>query len=131
MQYVDPVVNVIYGTIGMVWGVFVKRPMMHLYLHGFPWQGRPSQDVCSQLTTVEAAFWKDPEHPERIVTCEELIQRRFDSLALSLTICCYFGVLLSFVGCVMFRWCILRPLGSELVRLIKSLRDPGGQKDKR
>ena len=92
------------------------RPLELLYTKGYPlWQGRPSADICSQLTNVEASFWAQPQNIE---TCDSLIQKRFNSFFITVGILLYFGAIGTIVGCQFFRWFVLRPLGSEIRRIM-------------
>ena len=61
-----------------------------IYGFGF-WEGRSGEDICSQLTNVDSAFWK--ENPS---VCVDILDKKFGSFALSLGILVYFILLITF-----------------------------------
>jgi hypothetical protein len=81
-------------------------PLHVLYRHGPAllgvgfWEGRPTEDVCAAITGVDSRFWA--MHRD---ACVQLIDRKFQSFALTLTVLLYFA----FVACI-FLTCLVRSL---------------------
>lgn len=89
--------------------VLVGNPIFYVYLHGPSWMGgwksRPEEDICAQLTSVEADFWyKNPSQ------CTDLIFRDFHAIYAVVQLVLYLWLLFQLMQTCMFRYLIFRPL---------------------
>lgn len=72
-----------------LWNIFLKYPVAILYFYGPSclggWKGLDAGEVCAHLTGVKADFWL--KHPD---TCNDLLQRHFDSFYFTVCVVSYF-----------------------------------------
>ena len=72
-----------------LWNLLLKYPIAVLYLYGPAWlggwNGQNMTDICAQLTGVKSDFWL--RHPD---TCQELLERQFESYYLTMCVGAYF-----------------------------------------
>ena len=89
--------------------VLVGSPIFYVYLHGPSWMGgwksRPEEDICAQLTSVEADFWY--KHP---LQCTDLIFRDFHAIYAVVQLVLYLWLLFQLMQTCMLRYLIFRPL---------------------
>jgi hypothetical protein len=68
-----------FGIVGVVMQHLIKRPCEVIFRNApgaiGGWEGRSSEDICSQMTGTKAEFWKG----DNMITCMDMIQRRFES----------------------------------------------------
>lgn len=67
------------GVIGVIMQHLIKHPCEVIFRNAPAvlggWEGRSSEDICSQMTGTKAEFWKG----DNMITCNDMIQRRFES----------------------------------------------------
>ena len=62
-------------------------PLRILYFNGPAWsgwgfwEGRPPDDICAELTHVDARHWRD-DHPAGPDACADLLDRKFSAFAI-------------------------------------------------
>jgi hypothetical protein len=122
LQFVkNQTVQVLSGVKSFAWYCFewtLISPLRLFYMHGPTWQGMTPPDICAQLTNVEASWWLDSDHPERLETCQQRIDKQFNSFAISIGSVLYFSMLLIVVAWLSCRCFFVRPILNELRSLV-------------
>ena len=80
---------------GGIWYV-LGFPLQVLYFQGV-WGGRSGEDICSQLTNVDSAFWAQDD--ASMDTCRMLLDRKFGSFGTTVGVVAYFFALIWIVRC--------------------------------
>ena len=75
-----------------IYDQLVTRPLRVLYYSGPVWQNRPLEEICYEMTKVEAKHWVSS--PENLERCHLEIERHFQSLNSTVMAVLYFAVLL-------------------------------------
>ncbi len=87
---------IINNVSGIIW-YFVGFPLKILYFNGPSalgfgfWEGKSGEDICSQLTNVDSAFWVIGEDHQS--ACRDILDRRFNGFALAIGVVIYFVML--------------------------------------
>ena len=89
--------------------------LRRLYLHGPAWWGvgfwggQAREDICSQLSTVPAAFWA--AHPEE---CHALVEQHLRSFTIAIEFGFYGWAAYRALTACLLRWTVVHPIVSEL-----------------
>ena len=84
------------GWIGSgIWYV-LGLPLRVFYFDGL-WGGRSGEDICCQLTNVDAAFWTRDDASGDV--CRLLLDRKFGSFGTSVAVIVYFLILAWMARC--------------------------------
>lgn len=93
----------------------ITNPLRVLYFTGFVWGNMPSDEICHSITGVPAVWWS--ENPEHMMTCNDLLERKFHSWDASVMTCIYFTFLTFIVLQLMCTCFCIKPI----VRAIKKV----------
>lgn len=88
----------------------VDAPLRSLYFRGLVWAGMAPEDCCAYLTSVPAAWWCNAKFPERIDECQELLDRRYDTVRITVMFAAYILVVTTLAGIIVCRCCFLNPI---------------------
>lgn len=82
----------------LVW-TFLKWPLETVYMKGprslFLWEGLSEENICFELTNIDAIFWSSSE--DSAFACEELIRRKFEAFIVAV-----YGVLVVYFAYTLF-----------------------------
>jgi hypothetical protein len=79
------------------------------------WGGKNETDACAYLTNVPADVWSS--QPLLRAECSQLLQRRFQSFLISVSVVIYYWILSKALQFLFFRAALVNALRSELVSL--------------
>jgi hypothetical protein len=99
----------------VAWALFVQ-PVFNVYMHGpnwIGWKSRPEEDICAQLTNVEASFWRANR-----VECSDLIMRDFQSIYSVVLFVLYAWLLIQFLQGLFFRYMVFGPVNTSIQRML-------------
>lgn len=71
------VLGVVTGAAWFAYDVLVSKPLRAFYFEGPIWHNQPSEEICYEMTGVEARHWAST--PENLARCEVEMERRFKS----------------------------------------------------
>ena len=92
----------------------ITDPLRILYFIGPWWNNAPMSEICFQLTNVKSEWWE--AEPSRMIECESLAERQFQSWDATVMVCLWFSFLL-FVVFQLFCHCfVIRPLVNSFKR---------------
>ena len=95
------------------------QPLRTLYFKGprlmgwGGWEGILLEDICSQLTTVPASIWRD-----QLSNCQDLVERKFQTFLVTISILSYCFVLYKVVAYLWFRYFVVAPILAEIQRML-------------
>jgi hypothetical protein len=73
----ETVPNILSSVVWFMYDVLVARPLRAFYFEGPIWHNQPPEEICYELTGVEARHWVSS--PENIARCQMEMERRFQS----------------------------------------------------
>ena len=111
--------------VAQVFDICITTPLRALFYKGPTWfggwQGKSHDDICAEMTSNSATFWRD-----HIDECRELLEKKFQSCLIMFQVVVY-GYLLcttvhSLLRACVFRWTVTMPLERMLVNAGSTVR---------
>lgn len=69
--------NLMSSAVWLTYDILVTRPLRAFYFEGPIWKNQPPEEICYEMTGVEASHWVSS--PENIARCQMEMDRRFQS----------------------------------------------------
>lgn len=99
------------------YAVFITFPLKTFYLVGPIWGNLDHSQICFEITQVDSAFWAFS--PINKATCEQLIDRKYQSLEATVICIAYFLSVTLVICYFIYRCCFLKPLIKEIRGIVQ------------
>ena len=119
VQFLLPFFSTASGFFKNLPDVLFVRPLRLLYFGGprvmgwGGWEGISYEDICAQLTLVPASTWYDSLRKAPSGPCVELLERKFQTLLISVSFGFYALVVWKIISYIWFRYFVVGPLLKE------------------
>lgn len=90
--------------LGWLSWILIGAPLKYLYLHGprlIGWEGRYQEDICQEISNVPSDFWS-----KNVLECEQMIDRRFNSIYILVQVCIYCAMVYKGISVVIFKYTV-------------------------